>query len=53
MNKEPASHRSPRSTASRTKGKPRQVLEKVKDAARTAWNRVEDAIPGDSDKDGH
>ncbi|MRD48455.1 hypothetical protein [Caenimonas koreensis] len=36
----------------RTKGSSRLVWEEAKDASRAAWNRVERAIPGDSDHDG-
>jgi hypothetical protein len=41
----------------KSRGKSRLTWEKAKEATRSAWNRVhdavEDAIPGDSDRDGH
>lgn len=36
----------------RAKGQSKLPWEKAKQAARAAWDRVERAIPGDSDKDG-
>jgi hypothetical protein len=35
------------------KGQSRLGWDKAKHASRAAWVRVEDAIPGDSDRDGH
>lgn len=41
----------------RNRGKSKLAWERAKDATRAAWDRarnlVEDAIPGDSDRDGH
>jgi hypothetical protein len=36
----------------RTKGASKLGWEKAKEASRAAWNRVESALPGDSDRDG-
>jgi hypothetical protein len=35
------------------KGKSRLGWDRAKEATRDAWNRIERAIPGDSDRDGN